>query len=196
MCEAESQPEDTEYAENDSEVQVMSTDYTDSSSESDSSSTSDSSSSSDSQTVEAAVTEQPAATTTDSSSSETQDTSSDAGQYSDAYLLACLVSMEAGYESYEGQLAVANVVLNRVNSGKWGSSISSVIYAPNQFPCATGSVMQGYLQNGPLSTAQQAANDALAGNNNIGSFMSFLNVNYIDTDSLSDYQIIGNHCFY
>ena len=48
---------------------------------------------------------------------------------------------------------------------------------------ATGSVMQGYLQNGPLSTAQQAADDALAGNNNIGSFMSFLNVNYIDTDS-------------
>lgn len=120
----------------------------------------------------------------------------DASGYGDAYLLACLVSMEAGSECYEGQLAVANVVLNRVRSGAWGSSISDVIYAPNQFPCATGSVMQGYLQNGPLSTAQQAANDALAGNNNIGNYMSFLNVNYIDTDSLSSYQIIGNHCFY
>lgn len=126
-----------------------------------------------------------------------QETSTvDSADYSDAYLLACLVSMEAGGESYEGQLAVANVVLNRVRSGYWGSSISSVIYAPNQFPCATGSVMQNYLQNGPLPTAQQAANDALAGNNNIGSFMSFLNVNYIDTSSLSDYKVIGNHCFY
>ena len=137
-------------------------------------------------------------TTTEAPTEEatTEAPSVDPSQYDDAYLLACLVSMEAGYEPYEGQLAVANVVLNRVNSGKWGSSIASVIYAANQFPMATGSVMQGYLENGPLSTAQQAANDALAGNNNIGSFMSFLNVNYIDTDSLSDYTIIGNHCFY
>lgn len=130
------------------------------------------------------------------SKTENTNTSVDTSNYSDAYLLACLVSMEAGYEPYEGQLAVANVVLNRVNSGYWGSSISSVIYAPNQFPSVTGDVMQNYLNNGPLPTAQQAANDALAGNNNIGSFTSFLNVNYIDTDSLSDYQIIGNHCFY
>ena len=162
----------------------------------------------DEETTETATTETPTTegateadtevSTTEATTEEKSDDSSkiDASQYDDAYLLACLVSMEAGYESYEGQLAVANVVLNRVRSGKWGSSISSVIYAPNQFPCATGSVMQGYLQDGPLSTAQQAANDALAGNNNIGSFMSFLNKNYIDTDSLSDYQIIGNHCFY
>lgn len=149
-------------------------------------------------TTEAATEAATEAPTTEATTEQKSDDSSktDASQYDDAYLLACLVSMEAGYESYEGQLAVANVVLNRVRSGKWGSSISSVIYAPNQFPSATGSVMQGYLQNGPLSTAQQAANDALAGNNNIGSFMSFLNKNYIDTDSLSDYQIIGNHCFY
>ncbi len=142
-------------------------------------------------TTEETVTEAP---TTEETTTEAP--SADPSQYDDAYLLACLVSMEAGYEPYEGQLAVANVVLNRVKSGSWGSSISSVIYAPNQFPMATGSVMQGYLQNGPLSTAQQAADDALAGNNNIGSFMSFLNVNYIDTDSLSDYTVIGNHCFY
>lgn len=142
-------------------------------------------------TTEETVTEAP---TTEETTTEAP--SADPSQYDDAYLLACLVSMEAGYEPYEGQLAVANVVLNRVKSGSWGNSISSVIYAPNQFPMATGSVMQGYLQNGPLSTAQQAADDALAGNNNIGSFMSFLNVNYIDTDSLSDYTVIGNHCFY
>lgn len=145
----------------------------------------------DESTTEEVVTEAP---TTEETTTEAPST--DPSQYDDAYLLACLVSMEAGYEPYEGQLAVANVVLNRVKSGSWGSSISSVIYAPNQFPMATGSVMQGYLQNGPLSTAQQAADDALAGNNNIGSFMSFLNVNYIDTDSLSDYTVIGNHCFY
>ena len=147
-------------------------------------------------TTEAPTTEEPVTEAPTTEEATTEASSVDPSQYDDAYLLACLVSMEAGYEPYEGQLAVANVVLNRVKSGSWGSSISSVIYAPNQFPMATGSVMQGYLQNGPLSTAQQAADDALAGNNNIGSFMSFLNVNYIDTDSLSDYTVIGNHCFY
>ena len=147
-------------------------------------------------TIEAPTTEETVTEAPTTEETTTEAPSADPSQYDDAYLLACLVSMEAGYEPYEGQLAVANVVLNRVKSGSWGNSISSVIYAPNQFPMATGSVMQGYLQNGPLSTAQQAADDALAGNNNIGSFMSFLNVNYIDTDSLSDYTVIGNHCFY
>ena len=51
----------------------------------------------------------------------------------EVWLLACIIDWEAGSESYEGKLAVANVVLNRVKSGKWGSSITSVIYAPKQF---------------------------------------------------------------
>ena len=51
----------------------------------------------------------------------------------EVWLLACIIDWEAGSESYEGKLAVANVVLNRVKSGKWGSSITSVVYAPKQF---------------------------------------------------------------
>ena len=117
-------------------------------------------------------------------------------EYSDSYLLACLVSMEAGNESYEGQLAVANVVLNRLRSGRWGNTISSVIYAQGQFPSVNGSVMQGYLQNGPIASAQQAADVALAGTNNIGSYMSFINVKRAKYDSYSSYTVIGNHCFY
>ncbi|MDE7365918.1 MAG: cell wall hydrolase, partial [Lachnospiraceae bacterium] len=98
--------------------------------------------------------------------------------YDDAYLLACLVSMEAGSEPYEGQLAVANVVLNRLRSGYYGSTISDVIYAKGQFPSVNGSVMVGYLNNGPLPQAQQAANEALAGVNNIGGYTGFINVKY------------------
>ena len=193
----EDEADDTEEA-----AASVSTDSTSSDSSSSDSSTSDSQSS-DSTTSDS--TSSGSSSDSTSSSSQTEDTTTtqtetsatvDTSQYSDAYLLACLISMEAGYESYEGQLAVANVVLNRLHSGKWGSTIADVIYAPNQFPCATGSVMQGYLENGPLDMALQAANDALNGNNNIGSFMSFLNQKYVDTDSLSDYIIIGNHCFY
>lgn len=116
--------------------------------------------------------------------------------YDDAYLLACLISMEAGYEPYEGQLAVANVVLNRLHSGYYGSTISDVIYAKGQFPSATGSVMTGYLNNGPLPQAQQAANEALSGVNNIGSYTCFINVKYANYAAYGDYTIIGNHCFH
>lgn len=116
--------------------------------------------------------------------------------YDDAYLLACLVSMEAGSEPYEGQLAVANVVLNRLRSGYYGSTISDVIYAKGQFPSVNGSVMVGYLNNGPLPQAQQAANEALAGVNNIGGYTGFINVKYANYSAYGNYTIIGNHCFH
>lgn len=116
--------------------------------------------------------------------------------YDDAYLLACLVSMEAGSEPYEGQLAVANVVLNRLRSGYYGSTISDVIYAKGQFPSVNGSVMVGYLNNGPLPQAQQAANEALAGVNNIGGYTGFINVKYANYAAYGNYTIIGNHCFH
>lgn len=119
-----------------------------------------------------------------------------AASYDDAYLLACLVSMEAGSEPYEGQLAVANVVLNRLRSGYYGNTISDVIYAKGQFPSVNGSVMQGFLANGPMPLAQQAANEALAGVNNIGGYTSFINVRYANYAAYGSYTIIGNHCFH
>jgi conjugal transfer mating pair stabilization protein TraG len=40
---------------------------------------------------------------------------------------------EAANESPEGQAAVAHVIMNRTNSGKWGSTPSAVVLAPGQF---------------------------------------------------------------
>jgi len=36
------------------------------------------------------------------------------------------------------QAAVMSVILNRVNSGRWGETVTSVIQAPNQFQAVTG----------------------------------------------------------
>lgn len=47
-------------------------------------------------------------------------------------LLARLVIAESGNQPYEGQVAVAQVVCDRINAG-YGKSISEVIYAPKQF---------------------------------------------------------------
>lgn len=51
-------------------------------------------------------------------------------------LLAAIIQCEAGNEIYEGQVAVGAVVMNRVRSGSYPSSIYEVIYQSGQFPPA------------------------------------------------------------
>ncbi len=52
-----------------------------------------------------------------------------------------LVQCEAASEDTDGRILVANVVLNRVDSGIWGDDIISVIEAPGQFdPVENGAV--------------------------------------------------------
>ena len=55
----------------------------------------------------------------------------------DRETLARLVFLEANTESLECQKAIASVVLNRVNSGYWGNTVNSVVYAKNQFTPAS-----------------------------------------------------------
>lgn len=110
--------------------------------------------------------------------------------------MAAVMTLECGNESYEGQLAVANVILNRLQSGAWGSTISSVVYAANQFSVVSDSRLQGLIQNGAQASCIQAARDACAGNNNIGDLMSFRPARYEDTSTLGTYKQIGNHVFF
>ena len=114
------------------------------------------------------------------------------GTYSDLDYLAAICQIEAGY-NYEGCLAVANVVLNRVNAG-FGSSIYDVIYAPYQF--ATG-WMEYWLETGTSSTAREAAAAALAGSNNVGSYLYFNGTTWLDPETLDrPYVVIGGNVFY
>lgn len=54
----------------------------------------------------------------------------------DINLLVRLICMEAGSEPFDGQQAVAEVVLNRLHSGKFQNSVYNIIHAPEQFPSA------------------------------------------------------------
>ncbi|MCI8403153.1 MAG: SH3 domain-containing protein [Lachnospiraceae bacterium] len=112
----------------------------------------------------------------------------------DLTLLACLIQCESG--SYEGQLAVANVILNRVNSSKYPNSISGVIYAAGQFSPVKSGKLAARLAKGPSDTALQAASDALAGVNNIGNYMHFRSERSANIDSYSSYTIVAGNCFY
>ncbi len=58
-------------------------------------------------------------------------------KFKDLECLATNVYREARGESMEGQIAVAEVTLNRVYSGKYPSSICGVVYQKNQFSWTT-----------------------------------------------------------
>ena len=77
----------------------------------------------------------------------------------DLYLLAKCVYAEARGESYVGQVAVAAVILNRVESDKFPNTIAGVIYQPYAFTA----VIDGQINLEPDQTAYNAARDALNG---------------------------------
>ena len=139
-------------------------------------------------------------TTTEAATQATTEATTQAPAYdassSDLYLLAAIVFGEAGNQSYEGQLAVAAVVMNRLHNGAWGNTISSVIYAPNQFAATSTAAFQNALTTGGSATSLQAAQDALNGANNVGSYMSFRPTWAINTSTLSSYIQIGDHIFF
>lgn len=111
-------------------------------------------------------------------------------------LLAAIVYAESGSESYEGQVAVANVVLNRLYSGRWGGSLNDVIYAPYQFSATDTWAFSDVYSNGAPDTTMCAVYDALNGYNNIGGYLSFRPIWYLDPSELDDCIVIGNHVFF
>ncbi len=115
---------------------------------------------------------------------------------SDYELICAVVYAESGGEPYEGQVAVANVILNRVRSGRWGSSVTDVLYAKNQFTCVNGARFKRALGGNVPATTAQAVQAAMGGYNNIGNAMSFRPTWYLNPNSVSNSTVIGNHVFF
>ena len=80
----------------------------------------------------------------------------------DVTLLAAILQCEAR-QDYDSLLAVATVIMNRVESPRFPNTISGVIYANGQFePVWTGR-LQAVLNAGPTSLSRQVAQDAVNG---------------------------------
>lgn len=80
----------------------------------------------------------------------------------DVTLLASICQAEA-YQNYDYLLAVATVIMNRVNSSRFPNTVSGVVYASGQFePTWTGR-LDGILASGPTSLSLQVAQDAING---------------------------------
>ena len=88
-------------------------------------------------------------------------------------LLGALIQCEAGSGSYEGMVAVGAVVMNRVRSGAYPSSISGVIYQGGQFTPALNGGVASVMASGVRSACIQAAREALNGVDNTNGALSF-----------------------
>lgn len=114
---------------------------------------------------------------------------------SDLMLLAKITMVEAGYESYQGQLAIANVVLNRVKDTRFPDSIRDVIYSGRQFPPAHNGLLD---KSKPNKSALRAAKDALNGKNNVENAVYFFNPTVSKGSFWSNLDVIvkiGHHSF-
>ncbi len=112
------------------------------------------------------------------------------------YLFACTIMMESGSTAYVGKLAVASVILNRLRTGHWGNTLTSVIYAPGQFTGVGTGLINTYLASGPNQECIVAAYEACAGINNIGDYLYFITTGKAQLAKYSSYTIINNQTFY
>lgn len=106
-------------------------------------------------------------------------------------MLATIIWCESRGESYDGQLAVGSVVMNRVRSGAYPDTVYDVIFASGQFsPVKTGSFQRAYENGSANSTAYKAAEEVLNGYTNVADMTHFRR------KGNRDGYIIGNHVFY
>ncbi len=105
-------------------------------------------------------------------------------------LLGALVQCEAGNQPYEGQLAVAAVVMNRVRSGAYPNTVSGVIYASGQFGPAVSGKVEAQVNKGVKDSCMQAAREAIAGQTNVGGATHFKRV------GAHEGTVIGAHVFW
>ena len=141
---------------------------------------------------------------TDSPSVGTQSgtgTSGGSAAYSDSdlYWMSRIIEAEAGGEPYKGKLAVGTVVMNRVKSKSYPSTVYGVIFDRRngvQFtPAATGSIYKT-----PSSDSVKAAKEVLSGYRVGGNIQFFLNPSLASDawfrNNLTYVCTIGSHVFY
>lgn len=112
----------------------------------------------------------------------------------DLDLLARVVRAEAEGEPFDGQVAVAAVILNRVNHPEFPNTIPGVVYEPLAFSV----VANGTVNKPATSSAVQAAHAALNGLDPSGGALYFYNPNKTRNAWIRSrpvFKTIGKHIF-
>lgn len=115
------------------------------------------------------------------------------------YWLSKIVSAEAQGEVNTGKTAVANVILNRVESSEFPNTIYGVIF-DNKYGVQFTPTADGTIYNTPTTDSVIAAKRALLGENVTRNCLYFLNpetaTNSWIVKNRTFYKTIGNHDFY
>lgn len=115
------------------------------------------------------------------------------------FWLARIIEAESSGEPVEGQVAVGNVILNRVNSSEYPNTIYDVIFDRNhgvQFQ----PILNGSIYNTPSTDSIISAKRALEGVNYVGDSLFFLNprisTSFWIINNRPYHSTIHNHDFY
>lgn len=128
-------------------------------------------------------------------------------------MLTAMIYCESRGESYEGQLAVGHVIMNRVRSTKFPNSLEAVLSAPRQFePYGSGRFnivltaywegIPGVIHEASWNSCQRAAIVCVNSDSNVGESLFFRTHKPVPqlAENLEaagvPYWIIGNHIFY
>ncbi|WP_420825935.1 cell wall hydrolase [Clostridium taeniosporum] len=111
--------------------------------------------------------------------------------------MAKLVYAESIGEPYDGKVAVASVVLNRVMSPNFPNSIREVIFQKNAFSC----VKNGKIKANPNQTCYNAVYDAIKGYDPTNEALFFYNPStatcaWMHQTQKQDTKTIGHHTFF
>lgn len=118
------------------------------------------------------------------------------------YCLAKNVYHEAGVESRKGKIAVAQVTVNRLHSGKWGKTICDVVYAKSQFSWTLNKAKRVEQPKGKLWRDSVAAVNAFLAGERVKAIKKshHYHTTYIDKPKWSSAgkvaAVIGQHIFY
>lgn len=115
------------------------------------------------------------------------------------YWLSKIVSAESAGEINSGKVAVANVILNRVESNDFPDTIYEVIF-DKKYGVQFTPTIDGAIYNTPTTESVTAAKRALLGENVSDDCLYFLNpktaTNSWIVKNRKYYKTIGNHDFY
>ncbi|WP_028402377.1 LysM peptidoglycan-binding domain-containing protein [Ectobacillus panaciterrae] len=113
-------------------------------------------------------------------------------------LMARLVTAEAKGEPYKGKVAVAKVVLNRVDAEGFPNTIKDVIYEPIKYGYAFTPVTNGKINEPATAEARMAVEEAISTKGTNSDWLYFYNPKTSTDKWITTRQTvasIGNHVF-
>lgn len=115
----------------------------------------------------------------------------------DIYLMSQIVYAESKGEPFEGKVAVASVILNRVLSPSFPDTIEEVVFQPNAFSC----VIDNEINVSPSQECFDAVYEAINGHDPTREALFFYNpeiatCNWMQQVDKTNITPIGHHVFF